>query len=98
MAWRPVARACLVGVGWWRWTARVADSGRAGALTVVWPAGLRAAYVSQPACAARGTLAEAPWIHMLYGPAVHLDIWLYSTVVHLYGTTARLYGLYSEVP
>ena len=32
MAWRPVARACLVGVGWWRWTARVADSGRAGAL------------------------------------------------------------------
>ena len=33
----------------WRWTARVADSGRSGALTVVWPVGLRAAYVSQPA-------------------------------------------------
>ena len=58
MAWRPVARACLVGVGWWRWTARVADSGRAGALTVVWPASAgpaRDAYVSQPAA----------YVHML---------------------------------
>ena len=116
MAWRPVARACLVDVSWWRWAARVADIGRAGALKVVWPAGPNGSVArrpvgclchpasririlaSQPACAVRGTLTEAPWLYTLYGLAVQLGIRLYSTVVRLYGTAVRLYSLYRGVP
>ena len=53
---------------------------------------------SQPPCAVRGTLTEAPWIHTLYGLAVQLGIRSYSTVVRLCGIAVRLYGLYSGVP
>ena len=111
-----MARACLVEVGWRRWAVRVAGSGRAAALKVVWPVGLNGCVArrpagclgqpasririlaSQPACAVRSTLTEAPWVHTLYDLAVQLGIRSCSTVVRLYGTAVWLYGLYSSVP
>ena len=76
-----MARACLVGVGWWYRKARVAESGCAGALTVVWPAGLRAAYVSQPAAyvlmsASQLARRAVHWLRRL--GFTRCAVWLYS--------------------